>query len=343
MSGKVQLLPATAAPFAPRASSVQVVLGSTVEPWLTKALKRTLTEIRPLNSVKQHKEYLCETLSSDRAIWTLASLILPKAPESDFKRDASNALNEAIINYELIHVEAFIVYIDMVLDNEVAYKLTKDTIDVLIRYHKDIHCVDVKTNTCDWEGKGQQCERLHDGFIKDVNQFVFRTHVSTLEGLEEGGAGELLCGRSEEVKTSICALMKPLLPPPSLETMGAERLRPLKPKYSSNNVCSQHGTQGALVGFDSRSHGVASRAGSCTSPISTSTFTQPTNSFPGDITQAITRGLHMQLPCELVCGPYWVDTAGKIYMGTFPFLTSQREGYQVDVSTFNIDSMSRSI
>ncbi|KNB15487.1 hypothetical protein FOXG_14020 [Fusarium oxysporum f. sp. lycopersici 4287] len=246
-----------------------------------------MTEKRPLNSVQQHKEYLCEILSSPNAIWTLTSLMLPKAPESDFKRDASNPLIEAIMNYELVHVEAYVVHIDMVLENEVAYKLTKDTIDVLVRYHKEIHCVDVKTNTRDWEGKEQQCERLHDAFTKDVNQFVFRTHVSALEGLEEEGAGELLCRRSEKVKTSICALMKPLLPPPSPKAVGADRLRPLLPKSPSNNMCSQHGPQGVLVAFDSQSHGIASQVDSITSSISTSTLTQPTNLLLRDITQVI--------------------------------------------------------
>ncbi|KAM5528053.1 hypothetical protein FOXYSP1_19322 [Fusarium oxysporum f. sp. phaseoli] len=322
MSGKVQLLPASAAPFARRASSVQVVLASKVEPWLTKTLKRIMTEKRPLNSVQQHKEYLCEILSSPNAIWTLTSLMLPKAPESDFKRDASNPLIEAIMNYELVHVEAYVVHIDMVLENEVAYKLTKDTIDVLVRYHKEIHCVDVKTNTRDWEGKEQQCERLHDAFTKDVNQFVFRTHVSALEGLEEEGAGELLCRRSEKVKTSICALMKPLLPPPSPKAVGADRLRPLLPKSPSNNMCSQHGPQGVLVAFDSQSHGIASQVDSITSSISTSTLTQPTNLLLRDITQVIVPDPRMQFPCELVPGPYWVDAAGKVYMGAAPSLIS---------------------
>ena len=36
-----------------------------------------------------------------------------------------------------------------------------------------------------------------------------------LEGLEKDGAGELLSGKSEEVKTSVMALIKPLLPPPA--------------------------------------------------------------------------------------------------------------------------------
>ncbi|KAK7571560.1 hypothetical protein V3481_018771 [Fusarium oxysporum f. sp. vasinfectum] len=139
----------------------------------------------------------------------------PKTPESGFKRDDSNPLFEAIMNYVLVHVEAYVVHVDMVLRNEVSYKLTKDTIDALVEYHKEIHCVDAKASTYDWTGKEQQRKRLHEDFVQGINKFVFCTHVSALEGLEEGGTGELLCGKSEGVKNCISALIKPLLPPPT--------------------------------------------------------------------------------------------------------------------------------
>lgn len=209
----VQLLPASAAAFAPRASSVNVVLGSKVEPWLTQTLKRINKIKRPLNSVPQHQRCLTETLSNPNAIWTLASLMLPKAPESELRKD-SNPLIEAIFNYQLLHLEAYIVHVDMVLRNEVAYKLTPDTIESLTEYHKDIHCVNAKANTYDWSEKEQQCKKLHEDFVQAINKFVFRTHVSALEGLEEDGVGELLSGKSEEVKNNVTALIKPLLPPP---------------------------------------------------------------------------------------------------------------------------------
>ncbi|KAL1882770.1 hypothetical protein VTK73DRAFT_895 [Phialemonium thermophilum] len=228
-----QLLPASAAAFAPRASSVNVVLGSKVEPWLTQTLKRINRIKRPLNSVPQHQKCLTETLSSPNAIWTLASLMLPKAPDADLKKD-SNPLVEALFNYQLIHIEAYIVHVDMVLRNEVAYKLTPDTIEALIEYHKEIHCVDAKANTYDWSDKEQQCKKLHEDFIQAVNKFVFRTHVSALEGLEEEGAGELLGGKSEEVKASVFALFKPLLPPPPPRVVEVVRQPPLLPSSSAN-------------------------------------------------------------------------------------------------------------
>lgn len=223
-----QLLPASAAAFAPRASSVNVVLGSRVEPWLTQTLKRVNRVKRPLNSVPQHQRCLTELLSSSNAIWTLTSLMLPKAPEPDLRKDP-NPLVEAIFNYRLMHVEAYIVHVDMVLRNEVAFKLTTDSIEALVDYHKEIFCVDAKANSADWPEKEKQCKILHEEFVQAINKFVFRAHVSALEGLEDGGAGELLCGKSEEVKNAIEGMMKPLPPPPPKIIEPVRHAPPLLP------------------------------------------------------------------------------------------------------------------
>ncbi|GKU11063.1 unnamed protein product, partial [Fusarium langsethiae] len=247
----MQLLPASAAAFSPRPSSVNVVLGSKVETWLTSILKRIRRDRSCLKSVPQHQRFLTNILSSPNAIWTLASFMLPKTPESDFKRAANNPLLESITNYELVHVEAYVVYVDMVLRNEVAYKLTKDTIEAFVKYHQDIHCADAKANTYDWTDKEQQCKKLHEGFVEDINKFVFRTHVSALEGLEEGGAGELLHGESEEVKNNISALMKPLLPQPPPYFVEAVQQPELLPESAVNNMCSQPAFQGSLADIDS--------------------------------------------------------------------------------------------
>ncbi|RBR08335.1 uncharacterized protein FIESC28_10281 [Fusarium coffeatum] len=230
-----QPLPASDAALSPRPSSVDVVLGSKVEPWLTATLERISRGERSLNSAFQHRTYLSETVSSPGAIWTLTSLMLPTTPESGLKRDADNPLVEAIMNYEMVYVEAYIVHIDMFWRNEVTYQLTKDTIDALVEYHKEIHCVDTKADTYDFIGKEQQCKKLHDDFVQDINKFVFRTHVTALEGLEEEGAGELLCGKSDKVKAKISSLMKPLEPPlPSYDERAFEGCAFLPP---GQNIC----------------------------------------------------------------------------------------------------------
>jgi hypothetical protein len=225
----VSLLPATAAAFAPR-SAPTVVLNSKVEPWLTQTLKRINRVKRPLNSVPQHFRCLTETLSGSAAIWSLCSLMLPKAPVADLQKD-SNPLVEAIFNYQLIHIEAYVVHVDMVSQHEVAFKLTQDTIDALIEYHKDIFSVDASASTWTWAEKEVQLKKLQEEFSQSINRYVFRTGVRALEGLEEDGAGELLEGRSEDVKNSIMGMFLPLLPPPP-RIVDVVRPAPLLPSQT---------------------------------------------------------------------------------------------------------------
>lgn len=161
-------------------------------------------------------------------------MMVQKTPEADMRKD-ENPLVEALYNYQLIHVEAYIVHIDMVLRNEVAFKLTPDTIETLIEYHKDIHCVDIAANTYQWSEKDQQVKKLHDEFIQTINKFVYRTSVLALEGLEEGGCGELLNGKSEEVQNTIKTLFLPLLPPPPrvIDVVRPPTLLPSSPASNS--------------------------------------------------------------------------------------------------------------
>jgi hypothetical protein len=139
--------------------------------------------------------------------------MLPKAPDSELRKD-SNPLVEALFNYQLIHIEAYVVHVDMVSQHEVAFKLTPETIEALVEYHKDIYSVDVSASTWNWAEKEVQLKKLQEEFVQAVNRYVFRTGVRALEGLEEEGAGELLDGRGEDVKAAIMGLFLPLLPPP---------------------------------------------------------------------------------------------------------------------------------
>ncbi|KXT06187.1 hypothetical protein AC578_1433 [Pseudocercospora eumusae] len=208
----VQLLPASAQAFAPR-SGPEIVLNAKVEPWLTQTLKRVNRVKRPLNSVPQHHRCLTETLGGSLAIWTLASLMLPKAPDSELRKD-SNPLVEALFNHQLIHIEAYVVHVDMVSQNEVAFKLTPETIECLVDYHKDIYSIDASASTWSWPEKEAQVKKMQEEFVQAANRFVFRTSARALEGMEEDGAGELLEGRSEDVKNAIMNMFVPLLPPP---------------------------------------------------------------------------------------------------------------------------------
>ena len=224
------LLPSSAAAFAPR-SSPNVVLNSKVAPWLTATLKRVNRVKRPLNNVTQHTRCLTETLSSQNAIWTLCSMMFTKAPEAELRKD-ENPLVEGLFNYQMIHIEAYVVHVDMVSRNEVAFKLTPETIEALVDFHQDVYSVDAAANTWDWSGKQSQLKKLQEEFVQAANKFVYRANAEALEGLEEDGAGELLCGRSEEAKAAILNLFVPLLPPPP-RVVDVLRPVPLLPSSAS--------------------------------------------------------------------------------------------------------------
>lgn len=209
------LLPNTASPFAPR-SPPTVVLNRTVEPWLTATLKRINRVKRPLNSAPQHMRCLTETLSSPTSLWNLCTLIVSGAPEAQLVKD-SNPLVEALKNTKLLHIQAYVVHIDFVLSHEIAFKLSAETIADLISYHKNIYLVDQEASTWQWTEKESQIKKLHEEFVQTVNKFVFRTDAIALEGIEEDGAGELLCGRSNEVKSAVMGFF---LPSPTTSTKG---------------------------------------------------------------------------------------------------------------------------
>jgi len=206
------LLPRTAAPFAPRAPPT-VVLDTVVNPWLTQTLKRVNRLKRPLNSVPQHLKCLTEILSGPNAMWNLCSLMVPRAPSAQID-EHSNPVTDALLRYQFIHVQSYVVSVDLVHSHEIAFKLTKETIASLVEYHKDIYLADQSAATWHWTEKESAVKKLHEDFVQAINRFVFRTDKMALEGIEDDGAGELLCGQSENVRNLIMDCFLPLLPPP---------------------------------------------------------------------------------------------------------------------------------
>jgi hypothetical protein len=136
----------------------------------------------------------------------LASITLHRAPDTELKD--SIPLTQA---FQLIRIEAYIIFIDMVSRNEIAFKLTSDSIESLIKYHRGIYCVNLaNTHT----HSKLEVEKLKKEFVQAIHKFVYRTHISALEGLEPDGSGELLCEQSREVKTNILSLLLQAPPQP---------------------------------------------------------------------------------------------------------------------------------
>ncbi|KEY83474.1 hypothetical protein BA78_8700 [Aspergillus fumigatus] len=88
----------------------------------------------------------------------------------------------------------------MAYANAVAFKLTPETINTLVKLHRDVYSVYAWLNTWQWSEKENQMRQLQEQFIQDVNRFIFYTDALALEGIDEDGAGELLGGRSDVAK-----------------------------------------------------------------------------------------------------------------------------------------------
>jgi hypothetical protein len=69
--------------------------------------------------------------------------------------------------------------------------------------------------------------KLDKEFVRAASQYVYRTNTSVLEGLDEGGTGELLVHDSRRVEKSITNLFVPLRPP---------ELPPPPPKEQTPNL-----------------------------------------------------------------------------------------------------------
>lgn len=115
----------------------------------------------------------------------------------------------------MIHIEAYVVHVDMVLRQEVTFKLTEETIKALESLHITFLCVEAAI-TWEWVGKNAYLKSLRSNFVQAINIFVYRTDIEALEGLEKGGSGELSCGSSADVKEKICHLFVPMAPPPCM-------------------------------------------------------------------------------------------------------------------------------
>ncbi|KAJ6126174.1 hypothetical protein N7471_010667 [Penicillium samsonianum] len=186
------LLPSSAAAFAPR-TPPSVVLDAKVPQWLTATLKRVSPARRRLNNPKQQTNCLLQILSPQSATWALCSMMLDGL-------------------FGMIHIEAYVVYVDMVSQNEVAFKLTKETISILEGFHEEF-----LVNSADhYSGKQAHANELQEDFVKAVNKFIYRTNAEALEGLQENGSGELLCGNSADVKAAISRLFVPIVPSPPI-------------------------------------------------------------------------------------------------------------------------------
>ncbi|KAJ2975925.1 hypothetical protein NQ176_g5241 [Zarea fungicola] len=221
-----KLLPASAAASADK-DSVLVALDSSVVTRLKQILKPFNKDNSRLNSVHQQQNLLKAILSKREAIWLLASITIPGAP------DASTAG----VYYEngYIDINAYVTHVtyisypakaDVAISNGVAYKLTQATIDSLVECcQRDI----------DRYGGKLQCAKLFQDFVQAINAFVHHADVSILKSLNVHGGGKFPRRESEKVKLKLKHLMQPLISRLSPTTNGVIEL-PISPTSPMSNL-----------------------------------------------------------------------------------------------------------
>lgn len=161
---------------------------------------------RSLPTVRSKIDYLAEILSSEHAIWTLCSIILPRY--SDAKLRAMDIpLTEA---FQMIDVNAHVVYVDIDLPHgKMLFKLSNETIEALIGFHKSVHLVDEEASISSWSEKKARLNELEENFVRAVNNLMFRTSTEALEELDGMGTGMLSSHESEIIKAAILDLFLP--------------------------------------------------------------------------------------------------------------------------------------
>ncbi|GFF62887.1 WD40-repeat-containing domain protein [Aspergillus udagawae] len=108
-----------------------------------QSAKEGIQKLTLCMNVTQHTKRLKETLSLPSAIWNVCSVMLPNVPQT----------LDVGLQYQTIHIEAYVVYIDMAYANTVAFKLTTETINTLVKFHRDVYSVYAWLGTWEWSGK----------------------------------------------------------------------------------------------------------------------------------------------------------------------------------------------
>ncbi|KAJ5454942.1 hypothetical protein N7530_012711 [Penicillium desertorum] len=208
-----RLLPSSAAAFAPRTTPI-VVLGAKV-PWLMATLRQlSRPRVCPSSITKQERR-LREIISPENAVWMLCSVISADASRLRLQTDES-PLAEGRLNIPPIHIKAYVVYVDMVWQNEVAFKLTPETIDALVDLHMKLQPADT---ALDLGERQAQLDNLQKEFLRAANTFMYRTNAIDLVGLNMDGTGELPLDRSEVAKAEILRLYESSMPSPRMAQM----------------------------------------------------------------------------------------------------------------------------
>lgn len=201
------------------------------------------------NSIAKQERRLMEIMSPENAVWTLCSVISTNASGLRLQKDES-PLAEGRLNLPLIHIKAYVLYVEMIWQNEVALKLTPETIDALVDLHMKLQSADTAAYTLDLSERQAQLDNLRKEFLRAANTFMYRTNAIDLVGLNMDGTGELPFDSSEVAKVEILRLYEPSMPSPRMAQRFSPVLpspgvatpwtpEPVYPSGSANSWCTQ--------------------------------------------------------------------------------------------------------
>jgi hypothetical protein len=211
-----KLLPASADRALPRS----IVVSRHDDEWLAGLLKRLKIKSKHRNTALD-RVILEELLGKKEALWTLASVMLPLT-SSGATLDHPSLETPAPA---MLHVVGSIVYVDLVVRQEVCFKLTDETIAIFLDYHERVHCPAVTANMTNDSATEAYILAMKDWFRQAIKEFLFYTGKGCLEGTEDDGSGELCWTQPAKVKSAILALFQH--PPPmskSSTSDGTSRL-----------------------------------------------------------------------------------------------------------------------
>lgn len=100
-----------------------------------------------------------------------------------------------------IEVKAFIASVDTKIDNQVIFKLTYETIQLLIALHRDHFSVNM----------GPSARNLLNNFTQEADRFVHRANFTVLKQLNLEGGGTFSSKEAEIVEKEIIGLFSHIL------------------------------------------------------------------------------------------------------------------------------------
>lgn len=146
-------------------------------------------------------QILADLLGGAKAIWQLASVVLPSG--------SGENPNERAGYCDGIHIQAKVLYIDFAQSQQVCFKLTIDTIDALKKHHRALCRGNFEAHFRGNVKIEENVKILMDNFDRAIEHFVHHVDTVCLDEMEKDGSGELTTQNSTNVKSTILELFGP--------------------------------------------------------------------------------------------------------------------------------------